>query len=297
MKVGFIGLGNMGSGMASNLLRAGHELTVFNRTAEKRRALIELGAREAATVAAACSGEVVITMLADDSALRRVALGDEGILDKLRPGATHVSMSTVSVELTRDLTQAHTQAGQQFVAAPVFGRPEAAAAAKLFIVAAGAPEALKTCEPLLTAMGQRTFPFGAEPAAASLVKLAGNFVIAATIETLGEALSLISKGGIEPTSFVDLLTSTLFPAPAYRTYGALIAHSQFQPAGFAAPLGHKDVRLVLAASESLRVPLPLGSLLNDRFLRLLAQGGENLDWSAISQLAAADAGLPRIGRS
>ena len=297
MKVGFIGLGNMGSGMAANLLRAGHEVTVFNRTPDKRRALIELGAREATTVAAACSGEVVITMLADDSALRRVALGDEGIVDKLRQGATHISMATVSVELTRDLTQAHAQAGQQFVAAPVFGRPEMAAAAKLFIVAAGAPGAVKTCQPLLDAMGQRTFPFGAEPAAASLVKLAGNFLIAATIETLGEALSLISKGGIEPEAFVDLLTSTLFPAPAYRTYGALIAQSRFQPAGFAAPLGHKDVRLLLAAAESLRVPMPIGSLLNDRFLRLLAQGGENLDWSAISQLAAADAGLPRIGRS
>jgi 3-hydroxyisobutyrate dehydrogenase-like beta-hydroxyacid dehydrogenase len=146
-------------------------------------------------------------------------------------------------------------------------------------------------------MGQRTFPFGTEPAAASLVKLAGNFMIAATIETLGEALSLVSKAGIEPSHFVDLLTSTLFPAPAYRTYGALIAERRFQPAGFAAPLGHKDVRLLLAAAESLRVPMPIGSLLNDRFLRLLAQGGESLDWSAISQLAAADAGLPRISRS
>jgi 3-hydroxyisobutyrate dehydrogenase-like beta-hydroxyacid dehydrogenase len=296
MKVGFIGLGNMGSPMAANLLRAGHEMTVFNRSPEKRRALIDLGARGAETVAEACSGEAVITMLADDSALRRVTLGEAGILDTLRRGATHISMSTVSVELTRDLTQAHEQAGQQFVAAPVFGRPEMAAAAKLFIVVAGAPAAVGICQPLLDAMGQRTFPFGPEPAAASLAKLAGNFMIAATIETLGEVLSLVGKGGIEPGTFVELLTSTLFPAPAYRTYGALIAESRFQPAGFAAPLGHKDVRLLLAAAESLRVPMPIGSLLNDRFLRLLAQGGESLDWSAISQLAAADAGLPRIGR-
>jgi len=170
-------------------------------------------------------------------------------------------------------------------------------AAKLFIAAAGAPAALELCQPLFDAIGQRTFPFGTEPAAAALVKLAGNFMIAATIETLGEALSLVSKGGIEPGAFVDLLTSTLFPAPAYRTYGTLIAQSNFQPAGFAAPLGYKDVRLLLAAAESLRVPMPIGSLLNDRLLRLLAQGGESLDWSAISQLAAADAGLPRIGRS
>ena len=297
MKVGFIGLGNMGSGMAANLFRAGHELTVYNRTPEKRRPLIELGARVAGTVAEACTGEVVITMLADDSALRRMVLEEDGIVDTLRQGATHISMSTVSVELTRDLTQAHEQAGQQFVAAPVFGRPEMAAAAKLFIVVAGAPAAVRICQPLLDAMGQRTFPFGTEPATASLVKLAGNFMIAATIETLGEVLSLVGKGGIEPGTFVELLTSTLFPAPAYRTYGALIAQSKFQPAGFAAPLGHKDVRLLLAAAESLRVPMPIGSLLNDRFLRLLAQGGESLDWSAISQLAAADAGLPRIGRS
>jgi 3-hydroxyisobutyrate dehydrogenase-like beta-hydroxyacid dehydrogenase len=297
MKVGFIGLGNMGSAMAANLLRAGHEMTVFNRSPERRRALIDLGARGAETVAEACSGEVVITMLADDSALRRVTLGEAGILDTLGRGATHISMSTVSVELTRDLTQAHEQAGQQFVAAPVFGRPETAAAAKLFIVVAGPPAAVGICQPLLDAMGQRTFPFGTEPATASLAKLAGNFMIAATIETLGEVLSLVGKGGIEPGTFVDLLTSTLFSAPAYRTYGALIAEGKFQPAGFAAPLGHKDVRLLLAAAESLRVPMPIGSLLNDRFLRLLAQGGESLDWSAISQLAAADAGLPRIGRS
>ena len=297
MKVGFIGLGNMGSGMAANLFRAGHELTVYNRTPEKRRPLIDLGARVAGTLAEACTGEVVITMLADDSALRRMVLEEDGIVDTLRQGATHISMSTVSVELTRDLTQAHEQAGQQFVAAPVFGRPEMAAAAKLFIVVAGAPAAVRICQPLLDAMGQRTFPFGTEPATASLVKLAGNFMIAATIETLGEVLSLVGKGGIEPGTFVELLTSTLFPAPAYRTYGALIAQSKFQPAGFAAPLGHKDVRLLLAAAESLRVPMPIGSLLNDRFLRLLAQGGESLDWSAISQLAAADAGLPRIGRS
>jgi 3-hydroxyisobutyrate dehydrogenase-like beta-hydroxyacid dehydrogenase len=287
----------MGSGMAANLLRAGHELTVFNRSPEKRRPLIDLGARAAETVAEACTGEVVITMLADDSGLRRVALAENGIVDKLRQGATHISMSTVSVELIRDLTQAHQQAGQQFVAAPVFGRPEMAAAAKLFIVVAGAPAAVTICQPLFDAMGQRTFPFGTEPAAASLVKLSGNFMLAATIEALGEALALVSKGGIEPGRFVDLLTSTLFPAPAYRTYGALIAGSQFQPAGFAAPLGHKDVRLLLAVAGSLGVPMPIGSLLNDRFLRLLAQGGESLDWSAISQLAAADAGLPRISRS
>ena len=296
MKVGFIGLGHMGSGMAANLLRAGHEVTVFNRSADKRRPLIDLGAREATKVADACTGEAVITMLADDAALREVALGDEGIVEELRRGSMHISMSTASVELTRRLTEVHEEAAQKFVAAPVFGRPEMAAAAKLFIVAAGSAEALRMCQPLFDAMGQRTFPLGTEPAAASLVKLTGNFMLAATIECLGEALALVGKAGIEPASFVDLLTSTLFPAPAYRTYGSLIADRKFQPAGFAAPLGHKDVRLLLAASEALHVPMPIASLLNDRFLRLIAQGGKKLDWSAISQLAAQDAGLPHVLR-
>jgi 3-hydroxyisobutyrate dehydrogenase-like beta-hydroxyacid dehydrogenase len=281
----------MGSGMAANLLRAGHELTVFNRSADKRRPLLELGAREAATVGDACTDGFVITMLADDAALRQVTLADGGIVAKLRPGGTHVSMSTVSVALTRELTATHAQARQRFIAAPVFGRPEMAAAGKLFIVAAGAAEALRLCQPLFDAMGQRTFPFGTEPQDASLVKLAGNFLIAAAIETLGESLALVAKAGIDPASFVELMTSTLFPAPAYRTYGNLIVEHKFEPAGFAAPLGQKDVRLLLAASESLHVPMPLANLVNDRFHRLIARGGEKLDWSAISQLAAEDAGL------
>lgn len=295
MKVGFIGLGHMGAGMAANLLRAGHELTVFNRSADKRRPLLDLGAREATTVAAACTEEVVITMLADDAALRQLTFADGGIVGKLRAGGTHVSMSTVSVGLTRELTAAHLQAGQSFIAAPVFGRPDMAAAGKLFIVAAGTAAGVKLCQPLFDAMGQRTFPFGTKPEAASLVKLTGNFLLAATIETLGEALALVGKAGIDPAGFVELMTSTLFPAPAYRTYGNLIVERKFEPAGFAAPLGQKDVRLLLAASESLHVPMPLASLVNDRFHRLIAQGGEKLDWSAISQLAAEDAGLHRTG--
>jgi 3-hydroxyisobutyrate dehydrogenase-like beta-hydroxyacid dehydrogenase len=226
-----------------------------------------------------------------------VALADEGIIAELHQGGTHVSMSTVSVELTRYLAQAHAQARQRFIAAPVFGRPDMAAAAKLYIVAAGAPETLSACQPLFDAMGQRTFPLGTEPARASLTKLAGNFMIAATIETLGEALAFVGKGGIDPGSFVELLTATLFPAPVYRTYGLLLAERKFQPAGFAVPLGHKDVRLLLEAAQSLHVPMPVASLLNDRFQRLIAQGREELDWSAIGELAAEDAGLrPRASR-
>lgn len=292
MKVGFIGLGQMGSGMAANLVRAGHEVKVFNRSAEKREPLLKLGARDAETVAEACDGsEAVITMLANDNAVREVALSSGGIVESLRKGAAHLSMSTVSVELARGLAEAHSRAGQKFLAAPVFGRPDMAAQGKLFVVAAGEAAVIRACQPLFEAIGQKTFELGDEPTAASLAKITGNFMIAALIETLGEALALVGKGGVDPRTFLEIMTSTLFPAPAYRTYGALIAERKFSPAGFAAPLGHKDVRLALAAGDSLRVPLPLGSLLNDRFVRLLAQGGESLDWSAIGKLAAEDAGL------
>jgi 3-hydroxyisobutyrate dehydrogenase-like beta-hydroxyacid dehydrogenase len=294
MKIGFIGLGQMGSGMAANLVRAGHDVAVFNRNAEKRKPLVKVGARAAETVADACDGsEAVITMLANDGAVRDVALAKGGVVDALRKGAVHVSMSTVSVELTRTLAEVHARAGQKFLAAPVFGRPEAAEQAKLFVVAAGDPEVIRACQPLFEALGQKTFELGGEPTAASLTKIGGNFLIAAMMEALGEAMALVGKGGVEPQRFLDVMTSTLFPAPVYRTYGTLIAERKFSPPGFAAPLGHKDVRLLLAAGDALRVPLPLGSLLNDRFVRLLAQGGEKLDWSAIGQLAAEDAGMGR----
>jgi 3-hydroxyisobutyrate dehydrogenase-like beta-hydroxyacid dehydrogenase len=289
MKTGFIGLGRMGAAMAANLLKAGHDVTVFNRSPEKSRPLRDLGATQAASIAGACTSEAVITMLADDAAVANAALSDEGIVKKLRQGAIHISMSTISVALSKELAQAHARAGQRFVSAPVFGRPEAAAAAKLFIVAAGDPAAVGACQPLFDAMGQRTLSMGAEPSAANLVKLSGNFLFASAIEALGEAVALVGKAGIDRHAFVDLLASTIFPAPAYKTYGNLIADNEFQPARFAAPLGFKDIRLTLAAAESLRVPMPLGSLLHDRFLRLLAQGGDELDWAAIGGLAAQDA--------
>jgi 3-hydroxyisobutyrate dehydrogenase-like beta-hydroxyacid dehydrogenase len=290
MKIGFIGMGRMGAAMAANLVKAGHDVTVFNRNPDKSRPLLELGAHQATSIAGACDGEAVITMLADDAAAARIVLADDGIVGKLRRGAIHISMSTISVALSKDLAQAHARAGQRFVAAPVFGRPEAAAAAKLFIVAAGDPAAVETCQPLFGAMGQKTLSIGTEPSAANLVKLSGNFLLAAAIEALGEAVALVGKAGVDRQAFVDLLTSTIFPAPTYKLYGDLIAADKFEPARFAAPLGFKDVRLTLAAAESLRVPMPVGSLLRDRFLRLLAQqGGDDLDWAAIGGLASQDA--------
>src|SRR5215207_7341856 len=291
MKIGFIGLGNMGAGMAANLLKSGHEVSAYNRSQDKVAALAEQGAKPAKSVAETCDGDVVITMLANDEAVEAVTFGDDGIIASLRAGATHVSSSTISVALSERLTAAHAEAGQRFVAAPVFGRPEAATAAKLFVVAAGAAATLQDVSPVFDAVGQRTFVVSEEPKAASLVKLSGNFLIASVIESLGEAMALVAKAGVDKRQYLDILTSTLFDAPVYKTYGALIAEEKFEPAGFAAPLGQKDIRLVLAAGEDLRVPLPLASLLRDRFLTLLARGGEELDWSAIGGLAAKDAGM------
>lgn len=291
MKVGFIGLGQMGSAMAGNLVKAGHEVTVYNRSRDKAEALAGEGARVAATVAEACGGEAVFTMLAHDDALSAVVHGEGGVLASLGKDAVHISASTISVAMSERLTREHAAVGQRFVAAPVFGRPEAAAAAKLFVAAAGMPDAIQAMRPLFEAIGQRTFVLGEEPKAANLVKLSGNFLIASVIESLGEAMALVEKGGVDRHTYLDLLTSTLFNAPVYKTYGGLIADRKFKPAGSTAPLGQKDIRLVLAAGEALNVPLPLASLLRDRFLTLLAHGGEELDWSAIGALAAKDAGL------
>ena len=292
MKVGFIGLGSMGAAMAGNLLKAGHELTVYNRTPAKAQALVQQGALLAATVADACrQADAVVTMLADDPALEGVVFGDEGVLGALPPGSIHVSASTISVVLSEKLTAAHKEKGQHFVSAPVFGRPEAAAAAKLFIVAAGDSSAIDKCLPLFDAIGQRTFRFGDKPSHANLVKLSGNFLIMSVIESLSEAFALVAKGGLDQREYFEFLTTTLFNAPVYRTYGKLVVEKNFEPAGFVAELGLKDVKLMLAAAESLRVSLPLADIVRNRFLTLLAHGGGALDWSAISQLAAKDAGM------
>ncbi len=288
MKVGFLGLGQMGHGMAANLIKAGHEVTLYNRTREKA---VGLDAPIAATPGQAAAGkDVVFTMLANDAALESAVYGPDGVLAHLPKDAIHVSSSTISVATAEVLQTAHEKAGQKFVSAPVFGRPDAAAAAKLFIAAAGAEADLARVQPLFEAIGQKVFVLSTTPSRANLVKLSGNFLIASVIESLGEALALVAKGGVDEKAYLELLTSTLFNAPVYKTYGQLLVERKFEPAGFAAPLGQKDIRLVLAAAEALNVPLPIASLLRDRFLTLLAQGGEKLDWSAIGALAAKDSG-------
>lgn len=280
----------MGAGMAANLLAAGHEVTAYNRSQDKVAALVERGARAARTVAEACGGDVVITMLANDDAVETVTFGEEGILASLPAGATHVSSSTISLALAERLTDAHSEAGHRFVAAPVFGRPEAAEAAKLFVVAAGEPAAVQALSPVFDAIGQRTFVVAEQPKAANLVKLSGNFLIASVIESLAESMALVEKAGVDKQDYLDVLTSTLFDAPVYKTYGGLLAREEFEPAGFAASLGLKDIRLVLGAGDSLEVPLPVASLIRDRFLTLLANGGAHLDWSALGKVASWEAG-------
>lgn len=295
MRIGFIGLGNMGSGMAANLLSAGHDVGVFNRSPGKAAALTERGAIAAPTIAAVCDAEVVVTMLADDTAVEAVTFGAGGIIESLAAGAVHVSASTISVALAERLTAAHADAAQAFVSAPVFGRPEASAAAKLFVVAAGPADQITSLQPVFEALGQRTFAVSDEPKIANLVKLSGNFLIASMIESLGEAMALVGKAGVNRQAFLELLTSTLFDAPAYRIYGGLLADEQFEPAGFAAHLGLKDARLMLAAGEQLEVPLPVASLIRDRFLTLLAGGGRDLDWAALGAVATWEAGGPKPG--
>jgi 3-hydroxyisobutyrate dehydrogenase-like beta-hydroxyacid dehydrogenase len=291
MKVGFVGLGQMGSGMAANLLRAGHQVSVYNRTPGKTAKLVELGAQAPRELAAVCVNDVVITMLANDAALESVVFAEAGLLKNMSKKAVHVSCSTISVDLSKRLMGAHEQAGQYFLSAPVFGRPEAAAAGKLFIVAGGATEISQWCMPVLEAMGQKVFVISDRPEAANLVKISGNFLIASVIEALGEAIALVGKAGVNRRQYLELLTSTLFNAPVYKTYGGLIVEGKFEPAGFTALLGQKDVHLALAAADTLSVPMPIASLLRDRFLTLIANGGSSLDWSAVGQLAARDAGI------
>jgi 3-hydroxyisobutyrate dehydrogenase-like beta-hydroxyacid dehydrogenase len=292
MNIAFIGLGNMGSAMATNLLKAGHTLSVYNRTRARADALKPLGARIAATASEAAAGaEIAITMLADDHALESVMFEKGNILDLLPPNAIHVSMSTISVALSRRLAAAHAERKQHYVSAPVFGRPEAAAAAKLFIVAAGPGEQIERCRPLFDAMGQKTFLAGDDASGANLMKLAGNFLITAVIEGLAESFALVRKAGLDANLFHEILTSSLFNAPIYKTYGALINSQKFEPAGFKLPLGLKDNRLLLAAAEENAVPMPMASLVRDRFLAAIGQGMGELDWSAIAKLSAQDAGL------
>ena len=289
MKLAFIGAGNMGSPMARNLLRAGHQVTVYNRTRAHAEPLREDGAALADSPAdAAREVDAIVTMLAEDQAVEQAV---EGFIETLAHGAVHIGMSTIGVACSKRLGELHAAHGQVYIAAPVFGRPVAAAAAKLWIVAAGPPEEIERCQPVFDALGRGTSVVGADPWLANAVKLSGNFLIAAALESMGEAFALVRKSGVDAGQFLEIVNNALFNSPLYAGYGGAVAKEQFEPAGFKLRLGFKDLRLVQEAAESAAVPMPLAGVLRDRFLAALARGEGDLDWAAIARIAAVQAGL------
>ena len=299
MEVGFLGLGAMGRPMARNIAGAGHLVTAFNRTPERADEIRDILTVASSVASAVGERKVVVTMLSDDEAVQEVVFGrpDEtgqltpGILAALAEGGVHLSMSTISPALSRRLAEAHRGAAQGFVAAPVFGRPEAAEARRLWVVAAGPPEEVARCRPIIDAVGAGVTVVGEEPWQANVVKLAGNFTLAAMIETLGEAFALARRSGVDAKLFLDVINSALYKSAVYEGYGTLIAEERFHPPGFTLSLGLKDIRLALAAADEVGVPMPLGSLLHDHMLGLASTGGADLDWSAFARLAAERAGL------
>jgi 3-hydroxyisobutyrate dehydrogenase-like beta-hydroxyacid dehydrogenase len=293
--IGFVGLGHMGSAMAANLAAAGHRVIAYIRRPDRMSELAVLGLEPTTDMTALLSCTVVMSMLPDDDAVRDVVfgrsdLGVDGLAAGLSPGAIHVSMSTISTATASDLARAHAHHGQGYVAAPVFGNPDAAKARELFIVAAGASADVERCRPLIDALGQRTFILGADPAHANLVKLLGNMMTATTLEMLGESVALLLKRGLDPKPFVDILTSTMFGGRAHRIYGEKIITQNYAP-GFGMPLALKDVRLALAEAECAAVPMPSVGVVHDRMISGIARGYAGLDWSALGLIAAEEAGL------
>lgn len=291
MDIGFVGLGNMGSAMARSLLRAGHRVTVYNRSPGPADQLVREGAGRAATPADAAATGLVLSMLADDHAVTSVTLGANGILAGLPAGGVHVSMSTIGVELAEHLTAAHADAAQTLVAAPVFGRPAAAEKAQLVVAAAGPASAVERARAALEAVGRQLVVLGEVPAQASAVKLAGNFLFVCAIEALGESTAFLAKAGVEPAKFVELMTGSLFACPAYQSYGSIIVERRFSPPGFKLPLGLKDVRLLLQAAERVAAPLPFASVVRDQLVSALARDHGDLDWSALALIAEENAGV------
>ena len=292
MEIGFIGLGEMGLPMAGNLIAAGYRVTVWNRTAAKAELLAAKGALVVAgpgeTVG---SGGMVITMVADDASLEHVTLGGEGIVAALGAGGLHISMSTVAPATTRKLAEAHRAAGSTMIAAPVFGRPEAAAAKRLWICTSGPTAAKSAARPIFDALGQGVFDFGETTEAANVAKISGNFLIAAAMEAMAEAFAMAEKSGLDRAALATMLGQTLFACPVYQGYGAAIANRRHMPAGFRLPLGLKDVDIVLRTAREVSVPMPTASLLHDRFVHALAMGRHEMDWSAVALGAREDAGL------
>ncbi|MDR5763561.1 MULTISPECIES: NAD(P)-dependent oxidoreductase [unclassified Caballeronia] len=289
MDIGFIGLGEMGGAMAERALKAGHSVRVWNRSRDKTRALADQGASVVDTPEQAFAGDAAFSMLADDTALRSV-LVDGGLLKHAPKGLVHVNMATISAALATELAELHAQHGVAYVAAPVLGRPDVAAAGKLNILAAGASEAIDRAQPVLDALGQKTWRVGSEPQHANVLKLAANFMLASAIESFGEAAALVSGHGIESQTLLDVITNSLFPGPVYQGYGKMIAERRYEPALFKARLGLKDVRLAIAAGDAVNVPLPVASVVRDNLVDALAHGDGEKDFAVLGQVAARRAG-------
>jgi 3-hydroxyisobutyrate dehydrogenase-like beta-hydroxyacid dehydrogenase len=290
MKVAFLGLGAMGMPMAANLARAGHRLTVWNRSERPLEGFSGSPPLRAHTIAEAVrDAEVVVTMLANDAAVEAVVHG--GLLGALADGAVHVGMSTIGIDTARRLTEAHRQRGRAYIAAPVFGRPDVAKAAKLWIVAAGPPDARARVRPLFEAIGRGVSEFGDDPWHANLVKLGNNFLLAAMLESVGEACALMRKAGIDPKAFVEA-ANAIFQSPVYANYGGAVAEGRSEPALFKAVLGLKDLRLALAAADALLVPMPVAGVAHDSLLSAVAHGQGDKDWTVLAETSRQRAGLP-----
>ena len=292
MKVGFIGLGRMGQAMARRLLDAGNDVAVYNRTAEKASALVAAGARQVGSIAAAARhGDAVFTMLADDAALADVAEQPGGLLQSLPRGAIHICAGTHGIAIIRKLDAAHQAAGQIMMASPMLGRPEAVSGGQAGIVVAGPPESRERCRPLFEAIARRAFEAGDDPAAATAIKIANNFVLGCAIEAMGEGFSLVRKYGVAPQVFYDVMTDGLFAAPAYKVYGKIIVDELYDKVGQMAVLGLKDANLALAAGETVGVPLPSGNVWRDRLVGAVAHGDGGCDWAVMAREQARASGL------
>src|SRR5947209_5476692 len=289
--VGFIGLGGMGLPMATNLLKDGFSLRVYNRTAEKARPLLEQGAMLARSPAeAAAAGGIVLSMVSDDRAVEEVTLGPGGVLDRLGDGV-HVSMSTIAPCTARRLADLHQKRGSHYVASPVFGKPEVAAQAKLWVVTSGDAAARARVRPLQEAMSQQVHDFGDEPGAANVIKLAGNFLFGAAIEAMAEAFTLAQKHGVPRRQTFEFFTRTLFDCFVYHAYGELVALEHYQPVGARPALIRKDYGLILEAAAEGLVPMPLARLIHERLTATVAKGHEDVDWAGFAREVSESAGL------
>jgi len=292
MRVGFIGLGRMGQGMARRILEAGHDLSVLDAAAAQCAPFGAAGALVASSVAALCSGrEVVVTMLVQDEAVRDVALGPGGLCESLAKGSVHLVMGTHGVATIRELEQRHREAGQVLVAAPVLGRPDLAAAGQLGIVAAGPEDAVIRCEPLLAAMGRRTFLAGPRPESATAIKLANNAVLGCAMVAMAEGFSLVRRYGVAPQVFQDVMTEGLFAAPAYKVYGQKMVDESYDQVGSPIHVGLKDANLIAAAADLARVPMPSHNVYHDRLLGAVAHGDGDRDQAVLAREQARASGL------